>query len=51
MIAPQEQVGSEVRVTDAKKPWVAPEVTRLEFAKTAFSRTSIFNEGTVYNHS
>ena len=51
MIARQEQVASEVRTTEAKKRWVAPEVTRLEFAKTAGGRSSFASEGTLYNHS
>ncbi len=37
MIARIEQIESEVGTAGVKKRWVAPNVTRLDFPKTAFS--------------
>jgi hypothetical protein len=49
MIVQQERVANKIVGGEAKKRWTAPEVTRLDFPKTAFAKETGFPDSS-YSH-
>lgn len=46
-----EEVERNIRTGETRKPWAAPEVTRLDFPKTANFNLKNQANDSLYNHS